>query len=475
MLRKLTSFKKLKNLYDGAPPWLRGLYAAIPFSVRMGPVFRRTAAEIARMEFASREEIDAIQAERLQRLISHAFEHVPHFRDVMNERGIRPADIATRADLRRLPPVSRSEMRDRPEAFTAAGGLDEPAYWDNTGGSSGTPFKFLQPNSSFPVELAHMYSQWRRIGYSPRESRLTLRGRQVGKDADAKWQYNEMYNELQFSSYDITPASVKRLLRELERFRPSFIYGYPSAITLFCKTLREADLRLPSPIKGALCASEALYDYQRELIRDVLGCRSYSWYGQSERVCLAGECEHSHHYHSFPTYGVLELIDDEGEAIDAPGVEGEIVATSLRNFAMPFIRYRTGDRGILDEPNTCECGRNYRRLKTVTGRTQDYVVLQDGQLIPVTALVFGQHFAAFAAICGMQLHQEQPGRMDVHIIRNESYSKGDEREIRDKMETATHGKLAIEFQYVSQLSTTAAGKTPFVIQHIDEDPSTRPL
>lgn len=474
MLRKLVPFSVLKESYESSPDWLRALYARIPVGVRMGSAYRRTVREIQAVEYATQESLQDIQSQLLQRLIHHAYDQVPYYRKGMDERGLTPRDISALDSIRLLPLISKREIRDNPSLFTAAGGRREHAFWANTGGSSGEPFHFLLPNSAFPIEVAFILSQWRRVGYTLKERRLTLRGRQVGKSPSELWRYNPMYNELQFSTYDINPGALRKAVPEINRFRPTFLYGYPSAIVLFCKTLREAGLKLPVPIRGALCGSEPLYDYQRQLIQEVLDCRAYSWYGQSERVCLAGECEHSRAYHSFPTYGVLELIDDEGCAIESPGVEGEIVATSLWNYVMPFIRYRTGDRGVFDEFTTCECGRSHRRLKTVVGRSQDYVYTTGRQPIPVTALIFGQHFNAFGAICGMQLHQETPGELQVLIIRNESFREADEEEIREKIESATRGDLRVEFRYVSELKTTEAGKTPFVIQRVDENSPNNP-
>ena len=165
----------------------------------------------------------------------------------------------------------------------------------------------------------------------------------------------------------------------------------------------------------------------------------------------------------------MELLDDDDCPITTPGVEGEIVGTSLNNLAMPFIRYRTGDRGVYDSFDTCACGRNHRRIKNVTGRQQDYVYTQDGKAIPVTAIVFGQHLQSFARIGGMQLFQDAPGELTVRIVKSSGYTEADEQEIREKMEGAVDQTIRVRFEYLPRLPVTASGKTPFVIQKVETE------
>ena len=196
----------------------------------------------------------------------------------------------------------------------------------------------------------------------------------------------------------------------------------------------------------------------------MLDTRVYSWYGQSERVILAGECEHNSSYHIFPFYGIVELLDKDGEVIEEPGQRGEIVGTGFLNTIAPFIRYRTGDIGMYDDFITCKCERSYRRLKTVEGRKQDYIITGTGKKVPLTAFVFGQHFRAFEKLYKMQLYQDKAGEITVRIIPKGSYSTTDEEEIRRKMSNAVDGDILINFDSVKEVQKTASGKELFLIQ-----------
>ncbi|GAG44650.1 unnamed protein product, partial [marine sediment metagenome] len=210
-------------------------------------------------------------------------------------------------------------------------------------------------------------------------------------------------------------------------------------------------------VKAILCGSENLYSWQRKLLEEVFQCRVYSWYGHTEQVVLAGECEKNTYYHVFPEYGIAEIIGKDDKTVTQENELGEIVATGFNNFACPFIRYRTMD--LATPSNTkCECGRNYSLLKRVEGRLQELIVTKDKRLITLTALIFAQHFEAFSKIKEMQLVQEKEGELIVRVVRTSQYSANDEKEILSKMQRAVSDGLDISFSYVSHIPRTKSGK-----------------
>jgi phenylacetate-CoA ligase len=224
-----------------------------------------------------------------------------------------------------------------------------------------------------------------------------------------------------------------------------------------------------SNLQAVLCGSENLYPWQRSFLEKAFQCRIYSWYGHSEKAVLAGECEQSNYYHNFDEYGIVELLSPDGLLIRGEGESGKIVATSLNNFAMPFIRYKTEDIAERCD-SACRCGRHYSLIKKVEGRSQDIIVTSDNRLITLTALIFAQHFDAFCNIKGMQLYQDTKGELVVRIIKAPSYSDTDEMEIRTKMAHAAIRGLSISFHYVDVVERTNIGKTKFLIQKISSIP-----
>jgi len=466
------SYGYLKNLYLRSPLFIQKLYSKVPFKYRMGKTYRQTCSLIEETDMLSWQDLEKLQSRYLRNLIEHAYNNVPYYKEAMRRLGITPSDIKNTSDLQMLPLLDKRIMQEEEEKMISVASVKEGCFRANTGGSTGTSFGFYINNSAYPKEQAYLTSQWGRVGYKPGNPKITLRGRVID-DSDKHWLYNPIYNELVLSSYHLDTESMFQYLDIIKHFKPEFIHGYPSAIVLLLQFLQENNIKEIPKIKAVLCGSEPVYNYQRNLIEDVLDTRVYSWYGLSEWVILGGECEYSHSYHMFPLYGIVELVDQKGNIIEQPNQEGEIIATGFHNTITPFIRYRTGDIGIYDNFDRCECGRAYRRLKKVHGRKQDYIITKTGKKVPLTAFIFGQHFHAFENIYKMQIVQKEVGSIVVRIVKKTEYKTLDEKELKDKMLKSVDSDLTVDFSYVDEVEKTQSGKELFLIQKKDSGNKTQ--
>ncbi|MFZ1682957.1 MAG: phenylacetate--CoA ligase family protein, partial [Candidatus Zixiibacteriota bacterium] len=219
---------------------------------------------------------------------------------------------------------------------------------------------------------------------------------------------------------------------------------------------------IPS-VKAILCGSENLYSFQRQLIQNIFQCRVYSWYGHSEKAVLAGECENTEQYHVFPEYGIAELIDNS----DAPAANendlGEIVGTSLHNFAFPMIRYRTMDLARLG-PKSCACGRNHMLIKSVEGRLQELIVSGTGRYVSMTAI--NMHTDVFDNVRQFQFYQENPGQVTFNIVRKPTYTDSDTGRIRHELANKLGEDFGLTISFVDDIPRTATGKYRFAIQRL---------
>jgi phenylacetate-CoA ligase len=316
------------------------------------------------------------------------------------------------------------------------------------------------------VEFAFMTTQWERVGYRLDDRCAVLRGATVnGVDRGRAWEFRPDTHSLFLSSYHLSDRNMALYVRLLHKYRPKFIRAYPSALELLAKFMLAEGFLPPAGVEAILCGSEPLYPSQRSLFADVFQCRVFSWYGHSEYAVLAGECECSQAYHVFPEYGYCELIDDEGRPVVEEGGRGELVATSFHNYAFPFIRYRTGDIAVWTN-RRCDCGRECQLLEKVEGRRQEYIVTKDGRWVTLTALVFAQHFEAFAHIRKMQLEQSRPGRVALRIVRGPGFCDADAAEVVNRMVAAVEGELDVETTFVEAIPPTRGGTHRLLIQHL---------
>jgi phenylacetate-CoA ligase len=271
------------------------------------------------------------------------------------------------------------------------------------------------------------------------------------------WQPNPIYNELQFSPFHMNEASLGAYVTALRKYRPQYLHGYPSAISMLAEYVQRYGLSssLP-PINAALLGSEDTTDIQRLRIQEAFRTRVFTWYGHSERVVLAGECEQNSTYHQFPDYGYLEIIDDGGGRILQDGDRGEIVGTGFLNRVMPLIRYRTGDYATLLQPR-CACGRCWDRFCDVDGRwKQEFVVTKSGGQISLTAL--NMHGPLFDHVVRYQYRQSEIGKCEICLVVAPGFTDADRQAIEDAYQRKAGDEVEFMVGIVDSIPLTNRGK-----------------
>jgi phenylacetate-CoA ligase len=152
----------------------------------------------------------------------------------------------------------------------------------------------------------------------------------------------------------------------------------------------------------------------------------WAHYGQAEHLILGGACEHSDDYHLWPSYGLAELLTEDGQEITDPGQPGELVGTTLTNPAMPLIRYRTGDFAEWS-PGECACGRKWLRIRNVIGK-YGMEALRDTEggvynlSLIMRVIVFLEDIYPFEHLYRYQFIQKIPGEVDLRIIPRSSFT-----------------------------------------------------
>ena len=164
------------------------------------------------------------------------------------------------------------------------------------------------------------------------------------------------------------------------------LFGYPSSLSLIAQHARQKNVAMNNlGIKVAFVTSEKLYDEQRAIISEVFGCSVANGYGARDAGFIAHQCP-SGSLHISAEDIIVETVRPDGIPA-AAGEAGEIVVTHMATVDFPFVRYCTGDMGVLsDEP--CACGRSLPVLKEVQGRTTDFVVARDGTVMHGLALIY---------------------------------------------------------------------------------------
>ncbi len=431
--------------------------------------FRSTHALLQRSQWWSREQLEEYQLQQLDKLLNHAYENVPYYTNIFDERGLRPSDIQDFNDLQQIPFLTKELVRDNLGDLKATNYPPDKFEYVTTGGTTGVPLGFYyERDVSRAKEWAFIKTLWERLGYKFCDKCVVLRGRVIDKaDKGIYWDTTLFGIWLFLSSYHMADENLPRYIDIINKFKPKFIQAYPSTITILAKFMKKNNIPPFPTVKALLLASENLYTWQRELLEGTFQCRIFSWYGHSEMGVLAGECEHSPYYHIFPQYGVVELIDTDGNSVTDNGKTGEIVTTGFNNLIVPLIRYKTGDFGAYSDYK-CSCRREFRLFEKVEGRwTQELIVARNRRYIPITAL--NMHSDVFDNVDQFQFYQEKEGKLILNIVKKGTYSKRDSEYILHELLKKLGHDVELELCFVDHISRTQTGKFKFLVQKLPVD------
>jgi phenylacetate-CoA ligase len=263
----------------------------------------------------------------------------------------------------------------------------------------------------------------------------------------------------------MSEADMRSFQQRLIRFRPQAMIGYATCLFAFASFLERQGLAPPRP-RAIISAAETLHDAQREVIERVFGCSVQNRYGCREVGPIAAECPEQGGMHVFADERLVEVVVDGRPARD--GEMGELLVTDLRNYAMPFIRYRIGDVAVARE-GSCACGRGLPLLERVVGRSSDLIVTPDGRMIHgefFTHLFYGQ-----SAIRRFHVHQPKIDRLEVKIVPAENGADPDlagiEAEIRRHVGPAV--ELALRTVHADEIAPAKSGKFRFTTSDVARD------
>jgi phenylacetate-CoA ligase len=436
------------------------IYGAIPLPIKYGKLFWEMHRFLQESQWWSKERLEEYQMCCLSELLDHAYENVPYYQKIFNERGITPKDIQDFDDLRQIPYLTKGVIRNNFNELIAKNIPKSNLKLVRTSGSTGKPLSFYRDRKrTGSLERAFIEILWNRVGYRSTYKKVDLTWAGI-ENRNALWNYNPAYKTLVLSPFHMREENLKDYVKKIKEFRPRAIKAIPSTIIVLADFMERNQIKPFPTVEVILLGSEMLYPWQRSKIKEVFNCRIYSWYGQLEQVVLAGECELSKQYHVFPEYGILEIIDENGEVASQEGSRGEMVGTGFNNWAMPFIRYKTGDI-VVKSNRTCTCGRNYSLLGRLDGREQEFIVLKNGDIIPLLALPFS---SVLKNIKQFQFYHK-PGVVILKIVKTSSLALNDSDSVIKKLSDRL-SNIKFHLEFVDNISRTERGKYKYMIQKI---------
>jgi len=424
--------------------------------------FYSTYKNVVKNQWKPYKEQKVQQEKKLRNMISFAYKNVPYYHKLFNELKISPQDICTIEDLEKLPILNKDIIKANWEDFKPAN-LSSMNYNEQaTGGSTGTPFKYRLLKSDRFMSAALLYRGWGYAGYDLGDKMAYLAGSSLGigtKTALLKNIHEFTRNIRKLSSFDMGEEDMQHYTHIINSFHPKFIRGYASSIYFYAKWIHENDITVQSP-DAVFTTAEKLLPHMRDMISNTFDCDVYDSYGLNDGSMSASECQEHTGLHIDTERGIMEVVDDDNCQIEEG--TGNIIATSLNNFAMPFIRYQTGDMGHIIE-DKCECGRESKLLKEVVGRQQEMLQTPEGKYVHGTFFVYV--FKKVHGVKEFQVIQKTLERIRILLVTDVNFDEKQFEFIRSVAKSKST-QWNIEFEIVNHIERTKAGKYKFIVNEV---------
>lgn len=407
-------------------------------------------------------QLEALRLERLRKLLIHAGQHVPYYRDLFAGSGFTPNDVRSLDDLRRLPFLNKAIIRHEGERMKSDVARNLARF--NTGGSSGEPLIFFigKERVSHDVAAKWRATRWWNVDIGDPEIVVWGSPIELGTQDKMRALRDRLMRTELMPAFQMNESNLDRFIAQIRNRRPAMLFGYPSAISHIAAHAQKKGIPLnQSGIRVVFCTSERLYDYQRETIERAFGCSVANGYGGRDAGFIAHECPQGG-LHITAEDIIVEIIDENGNSQPA-GVAGEIVTTHLATSDFPFVRYRTGDIGVLSE-EPCTCGRGLPILKEVQGRTTDFVIAADGTVMHGLALIY--ILRDLPTVNAFKIIQESLKQTRVQIVTTSSFCISDENKIREGLKARLGNEVEILIELLAEIPQEKSGKHRYVISKV---------
>lgn len=407
-------------------------------------------------------QLQALQLSNLRVFLRNVAHHVPFYRARFEAAGLDVEAIRSVADLTRLPLLGKSDIRAHTEALKSD--IAGPLTRYNTGGSSGEPLIFFMGKARKSHDVAAKWRATRWWGVDIGDRELVVWGSPVElntQDRLKRVRDGLMRSHL-LPAFEMSPQNLDRFVTTIRNTRPAMLFGYPSSLSLIARQAQQKNLAMDDlGIKVAFVTSERLYDEQRAVITSVFGCPVANGYGARDAGFIAHECP-SGKLHMSAEDMVVETVRPDG-SVCAAGEAGEIVVTHMATTDFPFIRYRTGDVGLLSaEP--CACGRGLPVLEEVQGRTTDFVVARDGTVMHGLALIYT--LRDLPGVERFKIEQMSLEQTVVKVVAGPAFGAVQEARVVRDFKTRLGETVKIRVERVDAIANEVSGKFRYVVSHV---------
>ena len=333
------------------------------------------------IETASREEILRIQNEKIVKQVKHVYENVPYYRDLMDKKGVKPEDIKSVDDIKKLPFLSKADLREAYPYGLLATDLKNCVRIQSTSGTTGKRVVAFYTQNDIDIWEECTARAIVAVGGTEDDVCQVCYGYGLFTGGAGLHGGSHRVGCL---TLPMSSGNTERQIQFMMDLGSTILCCTPSYAAYIGETLAEMGYKPEdNKLKAGIFGAEPWTEEMRRNIEESLGIKAYDIYGLTEisGPGVSFECEEQRGMHINEDHFYAEIIDPDTGEVLPEGSKGELVFTALDKEAFPLLRYRTRDICVLTREK-CSCGRTHVRMCKPMGRSDDMMIIRGVNVFP---------------------------------------------------------------------------------------------
>jgi phenylacetate-CoA ligase len=394
-------------------------------------------ATLLRNQHTSLDSLQKLQKKKLRQLLQHAYANVPFYQKRMKVSGISPEDITGPDSLSGFPMTFRHEIQAESLEEKLSRTVDpQTCKIFVTSGTTGIPLEtYFAPVDTRLKNLGWIRVYWN-TGMRPWQRTVAFIGQKQIKSKRSWYEYLGLWSRREISTWLASSTWLDNLIR----WKPHSLQGNAMTLKILAEEMQKT-ARFELKPKFLFHSSVILDQRSRDDLENAFDCAVTDIYGSDEAGCIAWECKTCQGYHLNQDMLIVEVLKNGQPA--SPGESGEVVITNLHSYAMPFIRYPQGDVVTLSTKKPV-CGCVFPLIERIEGRTDDFIVLEDGRKISPHPVYHS--IDPIPGIRKWRLIQEEIRGLKLEIEPAPDYSPDSETAIRENLQELF--KLSVDLKVI---------------------------
>lgn len=421
------------------------------------------------IEYKSPEYIKSLQEKRLKDLLIHAWTNTNYYHQVLEDCGVVRNGNVDLSNFNKIPALTKAIIKKEEKNLRAKNlPRNRKIFENSSGGSTGTPLKFYQDNCYWNLNIASKIYHFKMLGKDLGEREMKIWGSlddflKGTEGLKVKFQ-NFLYNRKFVQCYKLNDEIIKQIINEINRYKPKLIWTFIDQMHIISRYILKNNIKMHKPV-AIFAGATKVYSYVRKDIEKAFGVPVIDFYGSRELGDVACECSERNGFHISSLLNYVEVADNSSKLIYDK--EGDFLITSLMNYAMPFIRYKIGDRGVITK-RTCKCGRGFPLIDSISGRMMEMFVKPNGEILhPLLFINIIKTAFEMNEVRKFQIIQESYKKILIKLVSENgldlSSIEPGIHSVSDKIKRIMGNDCTILFQKVDHIPLTKHGKHLYTI------------